>query len=461
MKIRTDAVVTNWDGTWTYRPAVIAKPDNVDDIIEVLTDQRRFPSPVRPAGCRHSTARMNGDDGGTIIDMTGMDKILEIGPDRVTVQAGVEHIDLSRELKRHGLQLHITTEIGNTTLAAMACSASKDASFPGEHGQINSYVTRVRLVTPKGVVREITAENDHEELRILRSSYGLAGIIFEVTIRCMPTQAISVRHVELSLEEFKAKLPDYDRAGYSVMYYLFPYARRILVELRRFNPGVKPTTRRIWSYRNRFWRKYGPALALRIKRAARNPEFRDKLLDISDFLMRKAAVWLIRSSRTWPHAQTINYPREPGDKRYIFSMWAFNQQNYFEILKLYFDFCEDYRQKTGYRTDIPHVGYRITQDNSSLLSYSPDSMTMSIDPASTGGKDWQKFLHAYNEFCSNEGGYPLFNQTPFLTPEQARKAFGARLDELEAYQKKWDPDERLLDSQFRAFFASGDNQTIS
>jgi len=160
---------------------------------------------------------------------------------------------------------------------------------------------------------------------------------------------------------------------------------------------------------------------------------------------------LIHSSRSWPHAQTINYPRNPGDKKYIFSMWAFDEKNYFEILDRYFDFCEDHRQKTGYRTDIPHVGYRISQDDGSLLSYSRSGMTMSIDPASTGGPEWEEFLRAYNEFCSREGGIPLFNQTPFLTPEQARKAFGSRLDELEAYRRKWDPDERLLDSHFRSF----------
>ncbi len=454
MDVIADAVVTNWDGTWTYRPAVMVRPETVEDIVEVLTNTERFPSPVRPAGSRHSTARMNGDDGGTIIDMTGMNAILEITPEFATVQAGVEHLDLSRALRREGLQLHITTEIGNTTLAAMACSASKDASFPGQYGQINSFVTGVKLVTPKGEIREITEENDPGEMRLLRSSYGLVGIVFEVTIKCMPTQAIAVHHVELSLEEFKSKLPEYDREGYSVMYYLFPYARRIVVELRRFNPGKKPRSRRIWSYRNRFWRKYGPALALRIKQLAPSLTLRDRLLDVNDWLLRKGAVWFMRSSRTWPHAQTINYPRAPGPKKYIFSMWAFQERNYFEILERYFDFCEDHRRKTGYRTDIPHVGYRIIQDDSSLLSYSKDGMTMSIDPASTGGPEWEEFLHAYNEFCSKEGGKPLFNQTPFLTPLQARKAFGERLDELNAYRQKWDPEERLLDSLFRAMLKS-------
>jgi len=453
MDIKTNTEVSNWDRTWTYRPAVIARPETVDDIVEVLTNPDRFPAPVRPAGSRHSTARMNGDDGGTIIDMTGMNRILKVERDRVTVEGGAEHLHVSRELRRHGLQLHITTEIGNTTLAAMAVAASKDASFPGEYGQINSYVTGVRLVTPKGEIREITEENDPEEMRLVRSSYGLTGIVFEVTIACKPTQAIAMRHVEHSLREFEAKIPEYDRDGYSVMYYLFPYAERIVAELRKYNPHEEPKARRIWSYRNRFWRKYGPAMSLRAKRLTANPLHQARLMDLNDFLLRRAAVLFVRSKRTWPHAQTINYPRDPGEKKYIFSMWSFPEEGYFDILERYFKFCQNHMRRTGYRTDIPHVGYRIAQDDSSLLSYSPDGMTMSIDPASTGGKEWEEFLVAYNEFCSAEGGIPLFNQTPFLTPEQVRRAFGDRLDELEAYRKKWDPDDRLLDSYFRELLA--------
>lgn len=449
MEIKTDAEVANWDATWTYRPAVIARPETVDDIIEVLTNRERFPSPVRPAGSRHSTARVNGDDGGTIIDMTGMNRILKIERDRVTVEGGAEHLHVSRELRRHGLQLHITTEIGNTTLAAMAVAASKDASFPGEYGQINSYVTGVRLVTPKGEIREITEDDNPQEMRLVRSSYGLTGVVFEVTIRCKPTQAIAVRHVEHSLAEFKAKIPEYDRAGNSVMYYLFPYKERIIVELRKYNPHAEPKARLIWAYRNLFWRKYGPAMSLLAKRLTGNPAHQARLMDFNDLLLRRGAVWLVRSQRSLPHAQTINYPQHPGANKYVFSMWSFPEDCYFEILERYFKFCQNHMRRTGYRADIPHVGYRIAQDDNSLLSYSRDGMTMSIDPASTGGEEWEEFLLAYNKFCSAEGGIPLLNQTPFLKPEQVRKAFGERVDELEAYRRKWDPENRMLDSYFR------------
>jgi FAD/FMN-containing dehydrogenase len=134
-------------------------------------------------------------------------------------------------------------------------------------------------------------------------------------------------------------------------------------------------------------------------------------------------------------------------------MWAFREGGFFKILEDYCDFCAAYALRTGYRCDLPSVGYSIAADRNALLSYCWDGATLSIDPASTGGKEWEDFLRAYNDFCSARGGEPLFNQTPFLTKEQAQKAFGGRLKLFADYRRQADPDNRLLDSYFRDFLS--------
>jgi uncharacterized protein VirK/YbjX len=77
---------------------------------------------------------------------------------------------------------------------------------------------------------------------------------------------------------------------------------------------------------------------------------------------------------------------------------------------------------------------------------------LTIDPVSTGAPGWKDFLKAYNEFCSEHDGKPLFNQSWGLTPEQVRKAFGDRVDQFEEYRKRYDPTDRLLNSYFRELF---------
>jgi hypothetical protein len=450
MQVKQDVTIKTWDGTWTYHPKVLATPETVEDLVEIMADTVRFPTPVRPAGSMHSTARMNGDDeGGTMVDMKAMNRILHFTDDTVTVEAGVTHINLANALRERGLQPYITTEIGNVTLGAMATAATKDSSFLGGFGQVSSYVTSVRLVTPDGKLKEITERDNPEEMQIIRSSYGLFGIVYQVTIKVKPTVALAVRHYSLSLDNFRKYFPIYKARGYAVMYYIFPYVKRVLVELRKENPAVPPSSRYRWVYRNRFWRKYGPAVTQWIQRNTHNHTLRALADKLHFFVLRQALVLFVRSDRTWPHAQIINYPREPGANKYLFSMWAFREAGFFDTLEEYCNFLIAYEQKTGYRCDLPSVGYAIARDTEALLSYSWESATLSIDPASTGGPEWEKFLHYYNEFCSARRGVPLYNQTPCLSRDHVRKAFGVRLQQFAARRKAADPKDRLLDQYFR------------
>jgi hypothetical protein len=286
-------------------------------------------------------------------------------------------------------------------------------------------------------------------MQIIRSSYGLFGIVYEVTMRVRPTTSLSVRHYSLSLEHFRKYFPIYKARGYAVMYYIFPYVKRVLVELRKDNPDAEPNSRYRWVYRNRFWRKYGPAVTLWIQRTTRNHFVRATADKLHFFLLRQALVWVVKSDRTWPHAQIINYPRSPGANKYLFSMWAFREGGFFDILEEYCNFCIAYEARTGYRCDLPSVGYAIGRDVEAMLSYCWEGATLSIDPASTGGPEWEAFLKVYNQFCSDRRGVPLFNQTPFLTREQVRKAFGVRLQQFAARRKAADPKDRMLDTYFR------------
>jgi FAD/FMN-containing dehydrogenase len=115
----------------------------------------------------------------------------------------------------------------------------------------------------------------------------------------------------------------------------------------------------------------------------------------------------------------------------------------------YLEFARGYAERAGFRPTMLDVGYRVEQDDSSLFSYTHDGHALTIDPVSRGGPGWTDFLEAFNEFCSEHGGKPLFNQTWGLKPHQVRKAFGARIERFEEYRRRFDPNERLLNSYFR------------
>jgi D-arabinono-1,4-lactone oxidase len=222
------------------------------------------------------------------------------------------------------------------------------------------------------------------------------------------------------------------------------------VEFRRDNPGATgDPDRHVWLLRNYIWSKAGPRFAHDIESTIAVPAIRYSVIDSFAALFRFKLENLVRSDNTLAADQTIRYPTVADDSRYTFSLFAFPEESYPTVLPAYFKFCQDYYQQQGYRSNTCNVGYRIAQDQNALLSYSYDGAVMTIDPVSTGNTGWDQFLVVYNQFCSDNGGSPLLNQTFGVTHAIAKKAFGDRLGQFEEVRKKFDPTNRLLNDYFR------------
>src|ERR1700736_1110239 len=145
------ATVVNYDGSITAHPQQLVRPQSVEDLQTILWDVRRNPGPVRAKGSYHSLTPCASSEG-TIIDMTRMNRILRIDTERMTLtaEAGLQFIDASKALRIKGLQFITNIEIGNITLGSAACCHSKDALDGVEFGQVSSYVTEIKWVTPDG-----------------------------------------------------------------------------------------------------------------------------------------------------------------------------------------------------------------------------------------------------------------------------------------------------------------------
>jgi FAD/FMN-containing dehydrogenase len=450
----TDLLVSNWFGTLSSRPATVMRPRNAGDIVAIMQDPERYPGPVRATGSLHSTTACAMADGGTMVDMRGMDRILEIGPDTVTAEGGALYLDVNRELRRHGLQFYVNLELGNLTIGSAACGGTKDASMPGELGQVCSYVSAVRMVTPAGEIVTVT-EDDADLLQAVRSSYGLFGIIFEVTFRVRPLRAMAVYHQKFSLDEFERQLPALRERDEAMMMYIGPFLDTIVVEFRKYHGDAPPRTSTSWQWklRNFAWRTVSPSFSWKMTQVLSNRRLRNLVLDTYYRLTNVALVALVRGRNTIALDQMIRYPSVSDNSRYTFSLWAFPEDGYAEILRAYFAFIREYDRNHGYRPNMAHVGYRVWEDTKPLFSYSYDGTVMTIDPVSTGDPGWEEFLAAYNAFCSAHGGVPLFNQTYGLTRDQVQAAFGDRLDVFRSYRARFDPTGRLLNQYFEDILA--------
>jgi hypothetical protein len=441
--------VTNWFGNIVSHPAVIVDANSVDDIIAVMKDPVKYPSPVRAVGSNHSTAPCGVADGGTLIRMK-MNRILNIGPDSLTVEADAVHLDMAKALEAKNLQFYVNTEIGSLSAGSASCAGTKDASFPGEYGQVGSYITGVKMVLPSGDLLEVTEDAQPDLMQKVRSSYGLFGVIYEVTYKIRPLTPMHVHHKTFSPEDFIAALPDLKALNYSMMFYIFPFDNKITIEFRKYNPGATgEPNHAAWALRNHIWGTSGPKFGHDIEQNVSVPSIRYSIIDAFNTAWRLQLETIVSSDYTIPPDQIIDYPPVSDDSRYTFSLFAFAEDEYPAALTDFFKFCKDYYSQKGYRSNLLYVGYYIAQDQKALLSYSFDGAVMTIDPVSTANPGWFDFLPVYNQFCSDRNGKPLLNQTPNLNAAMLQKAFGDKLKVLSDTRRQYDPQDRLLNAYFR------------
>jgi hypothetical protein len=230
--------ISNWNGSARFTPARVATPRDIEELIGIVNDRATFPSPLRALGSLHSLNESVATDG-TAVFMKHFTSISEPANGRVTVGAGVRMIDLKNALKRHGVQLGVVPEIGNATAGSVACCGTKDSSLGREgFGQISSTVVGVRMVTATGDRATIT---DEAELRLVRSSYGLLGIVYEVTFAVEERQKVGYEYRRLKLDAWlktgrPVPPPDSpeilgDADGF--LGFFLPYRRQLIVERRR------------------------------------------------------------------------------------------------------------------------------------------------------------------------------------------------------------------------------------
>jgi FAD/FMN-containing dehydrogenase len=450
--VPAELTVTNWFGDLISHPAMIVDVHSAEDIVKVLKDPATYPSPVRAVGSNHSTSRCGVADGGTLIRMK-MNRILKIDQDSVTVEAGALYREIGLELLKQKLQFHVCTEIGSLSAGSAAVAGTKDASMPGEFGQVGSYVIGVKMVLPSGELVEFTEASDPELMKQIRCSYGTFGIAYEVTFRIRPLVPMAVHHKTFSVADFFKALPELKKLDYSMFFYMYLYTDRISVEFRKYNPNATgDPDRHVWGIRNYFWGTAGPRFGHDAENNIHDAHLRYATIEAFNRMWQFKLEHVIVSDHTLMPDQMIDYPPVSNDSRYTFSLFAFPEEHYPEILPAYTAWVNDYYKKKNYRTNLLHVGYRIVQDQQALLSYSHGGNVMTIDPVSTNNPGWKAFLADYNEWCSDHGGVPLLNQTFGVTNAIATKAYGDRLGIIVNTRKHYDPNNRLLNDYFKSVF---------
>lgn len=444
--------ITNYDGSITITPQQIVHPQTVEEIQAVMRDPSRYPSPVRGMGSFHSLTPCPASNG-TIINMTRMTKVINIDKanNSFTAQAGLQFIKASDALRDQDLQFHTNIEIGNMTLGSAACCHSKDALDGVEFGQVNSYVTKIKWVTPAGELAEASEDTNPELLRKVRTSYGLCGVVYEVTFRVKPIEAIHLNYLprpveELSNDEVEDLLNNCEGLVCWTVGRTSVFQRRQKIDEPRIFSSL------LAAFRRRLWNHTGAHGSHLIDRFISDRKLRNSLQQGSSNIanLLYATLKVFGGITMLAPDKTIDYSRTRQNARYAFTFWAFPRAQWLETLRAYLDFADEHFQRTGFRCNMPLGAYFIRKDTHALLSYTHDGDTFSIDPihSSTDNDAWHKFLREFNEFAYQRKGIPLLNQSPFVERKHVEAAYGDRWFEFSDWVRSVDPDGRMLNPFF-------------
>ena len=432
------------DSSGIYRrPRLVLRLKKYEDIPSLLEKTRSYPTPIRMVGADYSQTRCVGGDGGTTVESDGLDRIIEFGEDSVRAQAGVRLATLVQALAERGQELALTPEMGNISLGACAVTTLPQASYQAGMAQMSSLVSEIRMITPQGKDMTVT-ERDRDLLRVLKSSYGLLGIVYEVVLRVRPLTAVKIDYSVLTLKEFGARYASLLGAPGALRLHISPFHDRITVEQRTLDDQAALSRSGIWQIRQSVMRNVLPAFGSTVGSVLAAPGLRAAVLSG----MHRALRGNTRGVAMYAHEWMREMPKEAWKSRHTYSMWAFPQADYPRVLAEYFAFSKTYFKQNRYRCNVVTAASRLHQDKGSLFSVSYAGPMFTLEPSSAGDNGWDDFLIDFNDFASTHGGVPTFNQTRALQPEHVHKAFGERAKLFRALRQRTDPVNRLRNSYF-------------
>jgi FAD-linked oxidoreductase len=233
----------NWAGDQRCSPAAIERPRSRDELTSAVRRAAERGLPVRAAASGHSFSEIALTDG-VMVRLEALDRILAVDPDRglVKVEAGVVLKALNERLDERGLAFENLGDIDRQTLAGSISTATHGtgARFPNISAQLAS----IELVTADGSLREISAESDPDLFRAARVGLGALGLIYAVTLRCVPAYTVHRVDSPRPLREVLDRLDELNDRNDHFEFYVFPHTETALCrESRRTDEPPRPRHR--------------------------------------------------------------------------------------------------------------------------------------------------------------------------------------------------------------------------
>jgi FAD/FMN-containing dehydrogenase len=421
--------------TKTYTPA------NLADLMRCFDPANKVPAPIRVRGSGSASTDCNNCTSGTIVDTTGLDRILGIDSynHTVTVEAGVRLGSLIAALADQGLELIGNHDQLQRTVGGAIASPCMGPGIGNNAAFLSTQVVSMKVVTPVGQLMKVSNQQQHL-LSAFRLSYGMLGTIYAITLRVRPTATFSASHRRMTIDTFADVINRLAARDVGLKFYMMPYMDRVYLDLRRYESSPGSSYAPPWKIKDWGESTVLPHVFKSLNRVMPIPSVRYRLMDsIGAATHDLVNTRLVKSGNNNTSAGRKRKPRNR-----VQSTWCFPASDFSVVIKAYREFCRNTLESSGYRTDLPVAGFRVGKDTSALLSPSFDEPLIAFQVSSTQEKGWEDFVIDLAQFAQNWGGTPLFNQSRAMQSEYSKQMYANRLELFSRIRRQLDPQGRLL-----------------
>jgi len=432
---------------------MIVRPTRVVEIKNALGLNTHYAMPFRPMGANSSATACTSLSSGTIIDLTALNQIRSIDADShtVTVQPGVRIGELVRELADYNLELAGGHDLMSRTVGGAVAGGCIGPAFGDDGAFFASQVVSIRLITPIGKAIEIRSDQKNL-LHAFRMSFGMLGVIHEITLRVRPIRTFAVTHRRCTFDQFGAVAEKLATVDVGLKFFLMPFRDHVYLDIRRVSTGTTGTHRIPWRVKDWGESTVLPQVLKSISRVVPASGIRYRMIDEISKLTQGIVNNRLVSSGSNSTALSSSSKTDDATRKLHYSTWFFPAADFAIVVQAYRDFCLRVKRNSGFRCDMPTVGFRLGRDNSALLSPSFDEPMIALRAISTQEKGWEDFAIDFGDFARHWGGAPLFNQTREIPADYPAQVFGSRFDFFRKIRRQFDPDNRMMNPFLSQYF---------
>jgi hypothetical protein len=424
--------------------------NSIRSLAEVMGRGGSAALPIRPQGAGTSSTDCNASPMGTVAQLAGLDRIINIDSynHTVTAQAGVRLCALAEALAEHGLELIGNHEMTGRTLGGAIAAPCLGPSIGADPGSLASSVTRVKMITGAGHALTVDGEK-RNLLSAVRSSYGAFGVIAEATLNVQPQTNFTASHRKMRIDDFCKVVDRISNAPVGFRFALMPHRDRVYLDLRRYATDAGDTRNMPWKIKDWGESTVLPHMCRSLNRLLPIQSVRYRVIDT----VTEATQGIVNSRfvRTGNNG-TMQGRTASSIRRIQYSTWCFPATDFALVVKAYCDFCKSTYERTGYRCDVPAIGYRIARDDTNLLSPSHDEAMIALQTTSTQLAGWEDFVIDLADFAEHWTAVPIFSQTRALRADYASRVYGNRLAFFRKLRRQLDPEDRLLTPFMAQYF---------